>query len=86
MINYEKSFNKLVEQIETELTWAKETLAEDKKNDITFTDAMRMSKSELFNQIAKQGKITYDRGTIFAYKSILELAEKLKNGEFEFDE
>lgn len=69
-IDYKKSFEKLVEQIKFEHGWALDVVNAGDK--VTGPGSVPA--------------ITYNRGMLFAYRSILELAEKLEKGEFDFDE
>ena len=91
-MNYEKAFKKLVEQIKLESEFAKEELEKDERNledvkDLYIPKNMKYEHKRLQEQIkTNEGKIRYDRGMIFAYGSIKELAVKLENDEFFTDE
>jgi len=74
MVNYKKAFEKLVDQIETEEKWANEQYE---------TDCRKGKEKGGMDTFAVE---RYDRGMMFAYRSIRELAEQLKNGTFEFDD
>ncbi len=87
-MNYEKAFKKLVEQIKLESEFAKEELLKDERNledvkDLYIPKEMSYERKRLQEQIkVNEGKVRYDRGMIFAYESIKELAVKLENDEF----
>ena len=85
-INYEKSFKKLVEQIKLETGWSVEQM---RKSDETRKEPWLIARSNnkgsnLECEILAYGRSNFDRGQQSAYRSILELAELLEKGEFEF--
>lgn len=85
-INYEKSFKKLVEQIKLETGWSEEQVGESNRERFDLNVLKRMKGLDLECGILAYGRSNFDRGQLCAYRSILELAEMLEKGEFEFDE
>ena len=88
-IDYEKAFKKLVEQIKKEYAWAEEAEEAMKSTNCgkpTLAECRRSNVNELDDRLNHFGRARYDRGMMFAYESIKELAEKLENGTFDFED
>ncbi len=89
-IDYKKAFEKLVEQIKTEYAWAEE--AEEKARSgrdcgkPTLKECRNSNVNELDARLNDFGRARYNRGMMFAYMSIKDLAEQLEEGKFDFDD
>lgn len=94
-IDYERAFKKLVEQIKTEKKWADEAYSvgrdgfikdkrEFKQKEKKMHECERWVNELRLNECEKS--LAYDKGMISAYRSIEELAIKLENGTFDYED